>query len=93
MTYTFKQNLVAKDKYSIKCPNPMTAEFIVVHNTANDAPAENEIKYMISSNTEVSVRTVKAIVRGFRLKSVTQNQAVPVLKMPKRMPQCLSLNY
>lgn len=54
MTYTFKQNLVAKEKYSIKCPNPMTAEFIVVHNTANDAPAENEIKYMITNNNQVS---------------------------------------
>ena len=54
MTYTFKQNLVAKDKYPIKCPNPMTAEFIVVHNTANDASAENEIKYMITNNNQVS---------------------------------------
>lgn len=54
MTYAFKQNLVSKDKYSIKCPNPMTAEFIVVHNTANDASAENEIKYMITNNNQVS---------------------------------------
>ena len=54
MTYTFQQNLVSKDKYSIKCPNAMTAEFIVVHNTANDAPAANEISYMISNNNEVS---------------------------------------
>ena len=54
MTYTFKQNLVAKDKYPIKCPNAMTAEFIVVHNTANDASAENEIKYMITNNNQVS---------------------------------------
>ena len=67
MTYTFKQNLVAKDKYSIKCPNPMTAEFIVVHNTANDAPAENEIKYMISNNNEVSYHYAvddKEVIQG-----------------------------
>ena len=49
-----KQNLVNSSKYSIKCPYPMTAEFIVVHNTANDASAENEIKYMINNNEKVS---------------------------------------
>lgn len=67
MTYTFKQNLVSKDKYSIKCPNAMTAEFIVVHNTANDAPAENEINYMISNNNEVSYHYAvddKEVIQG-----------------------------
>ena len=52
--YTFKQNLVSKSKYSIKCPYEMKAEYIVVHNTYNDASAENEIKYMISNNNQVS---------------------------------------
>lgn len=67
MTYTFKQNLVSKDKYSIKCPNTMTAEFIVVHNTANDAPAANEISYMISNNNEVSFHYAvddKEVIQG-----------------------------
>lgn len=67
MTYTFKQNLVSKDKYSIKCPNKMTAEFIVVHNTANDAPAANEISYMISNNNEVSYHYAvddKEVIQG-----------------------------
>ena len=54
MTITLKQNLVAKTKYEIKCPYTMKPEFIVVHNTANDASAENEIKYMISNNNQVS---------------------------------------
>lgn len=49
-----KQNLVNKSKYSVKCPHAMTPEFIVVHNTANDASAANEIKYMISNNNQVS---------------------------------------
>ena len=49
-----KQNIVSKDKYSIKCPYQMKPEFIVVHNTANDATASSEIKYMISNNNEVS---------------------------------------
>ena len=37
MSYVFKQNLVSSSKYSIKCPYAMTAEYVVVHNTANDA--------------------------------------------------------
>ena len=52
--YTFKQNLVSKDKYSIKCPYSMKVEYITVHDTANRATAENEIKYMISNDKEVS---------------------------------------
>ncbi|MDO4927211.1 MAG: N-acetylmuramoyl-L-alanine amidase [Turicibacter sp.] len=52
--YAVKQNLVALDNYSIKCPYSMTAEFIVVHNTANDASAENEIAYMIRNENQVS---------------------------------------
>ena len=32
----------------------MIAEFIVVHNTANDASAENEIAYMIRNENQVS---------------------------------------
>lgn len=49
-----KQNLVSSSKYKTKCPYSMTPEFVVVHNTANDASAENEIKYMISNNNQVS---------------------------------------
>ena len=52
--YVFKQNLVASENYSIKCPYSMTAEFIVVHNTANDATAENEVAYMIGNKNQVS---------------------------------------
>ena len=32
----------------------MTAEFVVVHNTANDATAENEVAYMIRNKNQVS---------------------------------------
>ena len=48
------QNLVPQSKYSIKCPYSMIPTRIVVHNTYNDAPAKNEIAYMISNNEEVS---------------------------------------
>lgn len=49
-----KKNLVSEDKYHLKCPHPMTPEFIVVHNTYNDASARNEISYMISNNSPTS---------------------------------------
>lgn len=49
-----RQNLVDSSKYNVKCPYSMNAEFIVVHNTANDASANNEIAYMISNNNKVS---------------------------------------
>lgn len=61
------KNLVDPSKYSIKCPYEMTAEFLVVHNTYNDAPARNEIAYMISNNNKVSFHYAvddKEIVQG-----------------------------
>ena len=48
------KNLVPQSKYNIKCPFEMNAEYITVHNTANDATAKNEIAYMIKNNNEVS---------------------------------------
>lgn len=48
------KNLVSTSKYNIKCPYGMTPSRIVVHNTANDASARNEISYMISNDQEVS---------------------------------------
>lgn len=48
------QNLVDASKYNIKCPYEMKPTRIVVHNTANDAPAKNEIAYMKRNNMEVS---------------------------------------
>jgi len=61
------QNLVLASKYNIKCPYPMVAEFIVMHNTANDASAANEVAYMISNNNQVSFHYAvddKEIVQG-----------------------------
>ena len=48
----------------------MTPEFVVVHNTANDATAQNEVKYMISNNNQVSFHFAvddKEIVQGLPL--------------------------
>ena len=46
--------LLPESKYSIKCPHSMNPEFIIIHNTANDASAMAEISYMIGNNKKVS---------------------------------------
>ena len=61
------KNLVDPSRYSIKCPYEMVPEFIVVHNTYNDASARNEISYMISNNNETSFHYAiddKEVVQG-----------------------------
>ncbi|MBQ8206789.1 MAG: N-acetylmuramoyl-L-alanine amidase [Bacilli bacterium] len=64
------KNLVPQSKYNIKCPYEMKAEYISVHNTANDATARNEIAYMISNDNEVSFHIAvddKEAVQGLPL--------------------------
>lgn len=46
--------MVPESKYAIKCPYEMKPEFIIIHNTYNDASAINEISYMIGNNNKVS---------------------------------------
>ena len=48
------KHLVPTSKYGIKCPYEMTPEFYVVHNTANDASARNEIAYMKRNDSSTS---------------------------------------
>lgn len=64
------QKLVPESKYNIKCPYKMTPTRIVVHNTANDATARNEIAYMTNNNYETSFHFAvddKEIVQGLPL--------------------------
>lgn len=64
------QKLVPESKYNIKCPYKMTPTRIVVHNTANDATARNEIAYMTNNNAETSFHYAvddKEIVQGLPL--------------------------
>ena len=59
-----------KDKLSIKCPNTMTPTRIVIHNTANDASAANEITYMHKNTNQTSFHFAvddKEIVQGMEL--------------------------
>ena len=54
MSYVYKKNLVNSSKYNIKCPYTMKPVGICIHNTSNDASAENEVKYMINNNSSTS---------------------------------------
>lgn len=70
MAVVLRQNLVSRGKYNIKCPYSMKAESITVHNTWNDASAENEVKYMIGNNKKVSFHIAvddKEAVQGIPL--------------------------
>lgn len=61
------KDLVPRSKYNIKSPFTMNPEFYVVHNTANDATARNEIAYMKRNNNKVSYHYAiddKEIVQG-----------------------------
>lgn len=51
---TIKKIDCPKEKYNIKCPYEMKPEFVVIHNTANNASAKNEVAYMHRNNNEVS---------------------------------------
>lgn len=64
------KQIVPENKYNIKCPYKMTPTRIVVHNTANDASARNEIAYMTNNNYEISFHYAvddKEIVQGLPL--------------------------
>lgn len=67
MAITPRQMLCPSSKWNIKCPYTMTAEYITVHNTANDASAQNEITYMNTNNNQVSFHFAvddKEVVQG-----------------------------
>ena len=61
------KQIVPENKYKVKCPFTMTPTRIVVHNTANDATARNEIAYMTNNNYETSFHYAvddKEVVQG-----------------------------
>lgn len=43
-----------QNRLAIKCPHPMTPTRIIIHNTANDATARNEVAYMHSNTKQAS---------------------------------------
>ena len=48
------KQLCPESKYGIKCPYTRIPQNIVVHNTGNCAPADNEVAYMLRNNYEIS---------------------------------------
>lgn len=61
------KSLVPAGKYWCKCPYSMTPQWITVHNTANDASAANEVKYMRGNTNKISFHFAvddKQIVQG-----------------------------
>ncbi|MEB8712335.1 N-acetylmuramoyl-L-alanine amidase [Bacillus thuringiensis] len=65
-----RKKLVDPSKYGTKCPYTMNPKFITVHNTYNDATAENEVAYMIRNDNQVSFHVAvddKEAVQGLPL--------------------------
>lgn len=48
------KQMCPEDRYWLKCPYTRSPRFVVMHNTANDAPAENEVSYMLRRDEEIS---------------------------------------
>lgn len=70
MTIAVKNRIVEYEKYALKCPNPMTPEYITIHNTANDASAANEISYMTGNSESTSYHFAvddKEVIQGIPL--------------------------
>lgn len=53
----FIQQWIQEAHYAKKCPYAMVPTSITVHNTANDAPARNEVRYMATNDRYVSFHT------------------------------------
>ena len=73
-----RENLLSKRKYDLKVPVESCAKdmkYIVVHNTANDASAANEVAYMIRNDSSTSFKAAvddKEIIIGAALFSPSQ---------------------
>ncbi|MTP01600.1 hypothetical protein GMB41_09495, partial [Turicibacter sanguinis] len=64
---TVKKVKLDESKYSLKCPHYRDPKGIVVHNTYNDAPAQNEVAYMQRRTDKVSFHAAvddKEVVEG-----------------------------
>ena len=67
MTIQPREMLCPTSNWPNKCPYTMTAEAITVHNTANDASANDEISYMNRNTNQVSFHFAvddKEVVQG-----------------------------
>jgi hypothetical protein len=70
MGINVRQMLVPSSNYKFKCPNKMIPEYITIHNTYNDASAENEVRYMIHNTNQTSFHFAvddKEVIQGVTL--------------------------
>ena len=76
-----RENLLSSAKYDLKVPVESCAKdmkYIVVHNTANDASAANEVAYMIRNDSSTSFNAAvddKEIVVGIPLDKAHSQRA------------------
>ena len=66
----------------------MVPKYIVIHNTYNDASAENEINYMISNNNVVSFHYAvddKEVIQGVPLDRNTWNAGKNIARIYKQL--------
>ena len=63
-------DFVPENNWSKKCPHRMTPQFIVIHNTANDASAEKEVAYMKNNDSATSYH--------FAVDDANVRQAIPL---------------
>ena len=54
MAYVYKKQHVDSSKWKTKCPYSLSAKYITIHNTANDASAKNEVAYHNRNTNQVS---------------------------------------
>ncbi|TXK24570.1 N-acetylmuramoyl-L-alanine amidase [Bacillus amyloliquefaciens] len=67
MAISVRKNLVSSGECDLKCPYSMDAKYITFHNTANDASADAEIRYMIGNTSSTSYHFAvddKEVVQG-----------------------------
>lgn len=70
MTIKPRQMICPQSNWANKCPYTMVPQYITVHNTANDASANNEISYMNRNNNQCSFHFAiddKEVVQGIPL--------------------------
>ena len=73
MAYKLVYNWLPSSKYALKSPFTMTPKYITLHNSWNDAPAKNEIAFMLRYDSltgfHVAIDDIEAI------------QAIPFTRM------------
>ena len=66
------KNLCPEWKWNVKCPYVMAPRFVVVHNTANDASAANEVTYMLGNGDSTSYHY--AVDDMFAVQAIPENR-------------------